>query len=269
MTFGNMLVRSFRAPLRILRNAARAVRRPRLQTCTVHGHAIKVWVTTEIEDYRARTYATKEPDTLSWLARNLHPGEVFFDVGANVGLYSLYAAAVAPTATVYAFEPEAQNFANLCRNILANAFVNVIPSCLTIADGERFDLLHVKSGSAGDAFNTFGTESLIDSARTPRMVQGALSVSIDELVFRHKLPAPQLIKIDVDGIETRILRGATRVLSLPQLRSVQVELNASSESDVMLVRQSLESCGLCLSSQSDWEERSGDVRSRNYVFSRA
>src|SRR6185369_11103747 len=60
--------------------------------------------------WRVHTLDTKEPDTIAWLAK-MQPGEVLFDVGANMGQYSLIAAKYG--LTVHAFEPESQNFALL------------------------------------------------------------------------------------------------------------------------------------------------------------
>src|SRR5882757_3510129 len=67
--------------------------------------------------WRVQTLATKEVDTIAWLSK-MQSGEVLFDVGANMGQYSLIAAKKG--LTVYAIEPESQNFALLCRNIAVN-----------------------------------------------------------------------------------------------------------------------------------------------------
>ena len=68
--------------------------------------------------WRAKTLATKEPSTIGWLD-SLQPDAPLLDVGANVGMYSIYAAVVRRS-RVFAFEPESQNYALLCRNIVLN-----------------------------------------------------------------------------------------------------------------------------------------------------
>ncbi len=74
-------------------------------TVDVRGVMIRVGVSSELEQYRAETYSTKEPETLDWLEQNLKAKDTFFDVGANIGLYSLYAAKINPKCGIYAFEP--------------------------------------------------------------------------------------------------------------------------------------------------------------------
>ena len=102
------------APLRKTRDAVRSLSLAfggGFKTCSVRGLSIDLLVTSEIEHYRADTYASKEPDTLDWLDAELNDEDVFFDIGANIGVYSLYAAALNAGCRVFAFEPEAQNFA--------------------------------------------------------------------------------------------------------------------------------------------------------------
>ncbi len=74
-------------------------------TCQVRRFAIKIGVSSEAEHYRADSYSAKEPETLDWLEQNLQDHDVFMDVGANIGLYSLYAAKLSPTCKVFSFEP--------------------------------------------------------------------------------------------------------------------------------------------------------------------
>src|SRR2546430_8849931 len=80
-----------------------------IMRCEVSGIPIRLSLTSESEQYRAETYASKEPETIAWLTEELREGDVFFDVGANIGLYSLYAAKLRPSCRVYAFEPESHN----------------------------------------------------------------------------------------------------------------------------------------------------------------
>src|SRR5206468_150350 len=95
----------------------------------VGGITLALHVSSAQEHYRADTYATKEPETIEWVRRRLGKGDVLFDVGANIGLYSLFAAKLEPSCRVVAFEPESNNFSSLCRNVLLNRLDNVIPCC--------------------------------------------------------------------------------------------------------------------------------------------
>jgi tRNA G46 methylase TrmB len=114
-------------PLKYLYRRIRSQIRGGTAACYVRGLTIRASVSSEIEEFRVNTYSTKEPDTLDWIDANLRDGDIVFDIGANIGLYTLYAAKRNPRCTVYAFEPAFQNFASLCRNIALNALTNVVP----------------------------------------------------------------------------------------------------------------------------------------------
>ena len=94
------------------------------QDCEVNGHLIHIGVSSELEKYRADTYATKEPETIEWMDRLFKSDEVMWDIGANIGLYSLYAAR-AKGLKVFAFEPESTNFARLNNNINLNQDLHI------------------------------------------------------------------------------------------------------------------------------------------------
>ena len=84
-------------------------------TKTINSRGLKFnlicdnWIT----KYRARTFNVKEPEMLDWLDEHLLDDDVFFDVGANVGIYSIYAALRNSKLTVYSFEPEYSNLNQL------------------------------------------------------------------------------------------------------------------------------------------------------------
>lgn len=80
--------------------------------------------------------STKEPETLEWTQRYFMPNDVFYGVGANIGIYSLFAAVhLNSRCKVYAFEPEALNHAKLGKNVYLKGLSGVIlPCCLAVAD---------------------------------------------------------------------------------------------------------------------------------------
>lgn len=193
------------------------------RVCVVRGLPITLGVSSEIERYRADTYADKEPETLDWLDANLRAGDVLYDVGANIGVYSLYAAKRRASCRVYAFEPAGQNFARLMRNVSLNGLENVVPCNMPLSDARSFALFYVSDLEAGSAFHNLGAENPGKRSAGPSLRQGALAVSIDELVAECGLPAPTLIKLDVDGLEDKIVAGAAKTLRSPSLRGVLVE----------------------------------------------
>lgn len=174
---------------------------------------------------RAQTLFTKEPDTIAWLD-GMPAGAVLVDIGANVGMYSLYAA-VMREARVYAFEPEAQNYATLCRNIVANAASErVVAWCAALSDRTGFDRLHLSAFQAGSSCHSFGAalDPYLRPAAAP-FVQGCFATTLDQLVADSVLPVPQYIKIDVDGLEHSVIAGAAQTLRDPAVQSLLVEIN--------------------------------------------
>jgi FkbM family methyltransferase len=177
--------------------------------------------------WRVATLFTKEPETIAWIA-GFQPGEVLLDVGANVGMYTIWAAK-ARGVRVFAFEPESQNFALLYKNIVLNDVMDLVTGyCSALSDEEAFSLLYLSDFSAGSSCHTFG-ESLDHNLR-PREIgvgQGCISTTLDRLVAAGVLPVPQHIKMDVDGLEHKVLAGARRTLADPRVKSILVEVNTN------------------------------------------
>lgn len=240
----------------------------KVNTCRIRGVVIRIGVSSELEQYRAETYSTKEPETLDWLDHNLEANDTFFDVGANIGLYSLYAAKIKPQCTIYAFEPAAPNYLRLCNNIVLNSVTNIIPCNFPVSDRETFDLFHVGDMQPGSAMHSFGRVSEFWEGLDVALRQGALSMSLDALVGNYGLPQPSLLKIDVDGSEERILSGAEIVLKSGKLRTILVELSFKDESDNRELEQKLASFGYKLWRKSEWTSKQKSIISQNYIFQR-
>jgi FkbM family methyltransferase len=179
------------------------------------------------EMWRALGYTTKEPDTLEWIEDFIRPGDVFYDVGANIGQYALYAAKrLQKRCRVLAFEPEALNYAKLNKNIVLNDLSGtVIPYCVAVAGKTGMDTFYVRRFSPGASLHALGQPvGQGDEAFEPKNVQGMIGITLDDLWGRFGLPFPTHIKIDVDGIEEEIIEGADATLSDPRLKSVLIEI---------------------------------------------
>lgn len=174
----------------------------------------------------------KEPETVAWLEEwlQIDPAVVFFDVGANVGAYSLTAAALGKGRThVFAFEPGAATYAALVKNVELNSFGDLItPVPLALANSTRLTQFHYSSTSAGAASHGLDQPTGENSQNfTPAFSQQILCMGMDEFIAKFKCPVPQLLKIDVDGAELQVLEGAVRTLAAPGLRSVLIELDST------------------------------------------
>jgi FkbM family methyltransferase len=170
--------------------------------------------------WRAESLYTKEPDTIAWL-RKMKPEEVLFDIGANMGQYSMFAAKL--SVIVHAFEPESQNFALLCRNIAINKLNDLIkPWPMALSDEPSLDLFYVQSMMPGGSCSSYGQS--VNFHLQPRQFafhQGSIAVTMDD--FSDRYGFPDHIKIDVDGFEHKVIFGSGACLT--QVKSVLVELN--------------------------------------------
>lgn len=169
----------------------------------------------------------KEPDTVEWIERSMKPGDTFYDVGANVGAYSLIAAkAFNGSVKVFAFEPAFLNFTQLCRNVALNQCQDSItPLSIALSDATSLDSFNYHDLIPGGSLHTLGEAIDYKGDRfEPVLKQPLLGFKTDDLIDQFALPVPTHIKIDVDGIELAILKGADRTLADNTLRSIVVEL---------------------------------------------
>lgn len=180
--------------------------------------------TNRFEVWRAATLLAKEEGTIAWFRSQTRPGDVVYDVGANIGLYSIFAGPlVGETGRVFAFEPHAVNFVHLCRNIMANGLGGrVVPLSLALADRPGYSPFNYLEWGAASSFSQFGTEAPPTAIGFSELKYGS---SVDEMVEAGALPPPDLVKIDVDGLEERVIEGMRRLLAGPNRpRSIQTEI---------------------------------------------
>ena len=212
-----------------------------------------------------RDFETREPETLTWIESFETPCR-FWDIGANIGVFSLYAG-LRPGVEVRAFEPAAASYAALCRNIQANELGHVVQAyCVALSDCNQLSSLNLSGINAGSVFNAFdGSEDCFGNKIEMVFQQGMVGFSLDGFRRLFGLPAPNYLKIDVDSTEERILAGASETLRDPELRSVLLELEAADTARNNRLRGALEAAGLTFSLRS--ENRQEDVV--NDVFTRS
>ncbi|MHB8163409.1 MAG: FkbM family methyltransferase [Methanoregula sp.] len=205
----------------------------------------------EIPLYRADTLLTKEPETIEWI-ETFEKGDLLWDIGANVGCYSLYAAK--KDISVMSFEPSAANFFLLQKNIEINKFdLKVQAFCVAFNDVSETGYLNMSSIQMGGAINSFGVPiekiDLLGDSYKVQFKQGMVSFSIDDFIRTYHVPIPNHIKIDVDGIEDKIIRGAQKTLSDPRLKSVLIEIDENQTEYNKGIIEILEKSGLTLISK--------------------
>ena len=194
---------------------------------------------------RNNTFSSKEPETLSWID-SFAPKDVLWDVGANIGLYSVYAGLRG--VIVYAFEPSVFNLEFLARNIHANSVTDAV-GVIPVAVGTHsvtLEELHLPSTAWGDSQNTITPDLTYKSQVVPieklfGVSYRTVGVPLDEIATMFKIPPPTHLKIDVDGIEATILETGPRLLTEIQSVLVEVPLNTDAASRIT---QSLTHAGL-------------------------
>jgi FkbM family methyltransferase len=191
---------------------------------------------------RVDSLFTKEPTTILWMDQ-FKAGDVMFDVGANVGMYSVYAGKISG-ARVFAFEPESQNYSELNRNIFLNE-LNGRVRAYNLAVSNKFEIssLFLSHFCPGYSHHDFG-ENRWDAdkklgdllvKRDERLEQGCTAIVIDEVIAQGFFPQPQHIKVDVDGFEWKVVDGARKTLQSPALKTVLIETDYKISESVKII----------------------------------
>ena len=192
------------------------------------GQDIIFFTPNEITDWRINTFFTKEPETLEWIDSFKGEKIVFWDIGANIGLYSLYAAIKHPNIEIVSFEPSVNNLRILSRNIYKNNFFKQIKIFqLPLSEQENtFSNMNEMEFIEGWSMSTFGeSKDFEGSIFKPNHAYKLFGTNINYLLDKKILKFPNYIKIDVDGIEHKILLGANNHLKNNDLKSLSIELN--------------------------------------------
>lgn len=161
-----------------------------------------------------------EPDLQAALELFVREGMVVYDIGANVGFFSvLLARLVGPSGQVFAFEPVPANAEQIRYNARANSFSNVQVHTVAVSDSDGVAGFRLTDFSTTGKFSALGpgtghTEILVPTRQ------------LDRMVFSAEIPAPALIKLDAEGAEPAILKGAAQVLA--KIRPILlIELHAT------------------------------------------
>jgi FkbM family methyltransferase len=203
-----------RNPVNILRRLGRKDAFPfqtRLRDLVPEGLIFEI--SNPVEHYRVMEYGG-EREYLKAMIDFLRSDDVLFDVGANIGMVSLHAA---NRCKVVAFEPDPSFLARLTRNLSLNpeAAVDVLPVAVT----DRNEPVTLYTDGAG------GNSP---SLRHQRQEKGSVMVegrTLDSLVVEGSVPAPTILKLDVEGAELLALRGASALLRSPTLRALFLEVH--------------------------------------------
>jgi FkbM family methyltransferase len=192
---------------------------------------------TKTDAQRAISFRLKEVGTMQWIDEEVREGDIFLDIGANIGIYSIAAGhRVGPSGRVYAFEPHKINVIALLRNITQSGLggrVLVFSTPLTDKSALlEFNYKSLDSASSGSQFGHARVPGS-DKAFKPVATEMALGMSFDDLIAQGSVQPPTMIKIDVDGNELPILSGMKKLLTgATHPRVIQVEINPGEEDKI-------------------------------------
>ena len=176
----------------------------------------KLWVWKGLTGATGNIYCgLHEFEDMAFLLHLLRPGDLFIDIGANIGSYTILASAEAGATTI-AIEPIPQTFEYLKQNILLNKIGNNA-TALNIGLGKQEGTL--KFTKHHDTGNHVATNADTDTT----------DVAVNTLDNILTGQCPLLLKIDVEGFETQVLKGAANTLACVDLKAVIIELNGAGD----------------------------------------
>ena len=165
----------------------------------------------------------KEANTINFID-NFETNSVFFDIGANVGVFSLYAY-LKNKNQVYSFEPEVNSFINLIKTIKSNN-ADIVPLLMPIditSNTNHFNYNFKDKIESGISGHNFGKK------KENSFSYLTTSEKLDNLVINNNIPYPNYIKMDVDGNEFLILNGMKKILGNSALKSILIEIDNINE----------------------------------------
>lgn len=185
------------------------------------------WVT----HFRWYLFEKKESEVRSYIDNYIEEGDVFFDVGANIGVFSIYAAKRHENIICHCFEPEYSNLYLLKENIIENKLidkVNIVSAA--IGNFVGFSKLNIQDFTPASAAHTESKEEIkiTDEGYAVVWAEGIMSVTIDYMCQQLKV-VPNALKIDTDGNEDKVLEGAVETLCDKRLRSIVIEMPDENE----------------------------------------
>ena len=190
---------------------------------------IKFFTPNSLTYRRSQNLLTTSPQIIEWL-NSFEKNSVFFDIGSNIGIYSLYACFLKKNISIYSFEPSTNNLRVLTKNIFINDYqdsIKIIP--LPLSNKKfQFNKMQDNIFEEGGALNSYGVDFNFEGKKILSSGGSAYyvpSFSLDFLISLGILELPNYIKIDVDGNEHLILEGSTFLNNNQKTREILVEIN--------------------------------------------
>jgi FkbM family methyltransferase len=157
-----------------------------------------------------------EYDTISYIRKNIKPGQIIFDIGGSIGICAIpFARMVGPSGHVYAFEANPPNFELLCQNIKLNNLSNVTSVNCAVAEKAGFIEIPKRLESSNYSLASASPDGTI------RMQ----ALRLDDFAEEHGIDRIDFMKIDIEGSETNALKGAAKLFRSGTVRKMLLEFN--------------------------------------------
>ncbi len=225
---------------------------------TLFGRRIR-FVVTSRRELRRVAEVSYEGDFLQRILAHLQPGDVFFDVGANIGLVSVIVGSQPALASgrIFAFEPEPRNLRQLRRNFEANGFgPRAIGEDVALGGQDGTASLHVR-GPVGD-----GRHSLVAAKGATGVVE--VTVMTMTTFCATRAVSPDVVKIDVEGAEGEVLAGMDELLAGGRPRELFMEIHNKGGRDRMPDGETIDDFLQARGYRRQWEENRGSGQHRHY-----
>lgn len=188
------------------------------------------WIT----HFRWYLFKKKEEEVRYYIDHYVKEGDTFFDIGANIGVFSVYTAKRFSNISCYCFEPEYSNLNILKENVVANKIIDKV-TIYSVAIGNFVGLsrLNLQDLTSGSAAHTESKAAIKTTEEGYPVVwsEGIVSVTLD-YVCQEAGIVPNAIKIDTDGNEDKVLQGAVKTLGDERLRSLVIEMPDDKEKEL-------------------------------------
>ena len=190
---------------------------------TINKKKLSFFVPNNLVKWRLDTFLEKEPETIEWINNFDKKNIIFWDIGSNIGQYSVYCAIKHKKSKIISFEPSSGNLRILSRNISENKLTNQIKilSIPLTKHRNKFSIFEESSFLEGAAHNNFSIQKNKNSNKKIRYE--IFGTNINYLLKEKILEIPNYIKIDVDGIESWILEGAGKFLNNNKIKEILIE----------------------------------------------
>jgi FkbM family methyltransferase len=168
----------------------------------------KFRITSNVEKFRVRQYGG-EKEALDYFINLCKASKIIYDIGSSVGLFTITAAKLTKSNSIYAFEPDPETFVRLNENVAINKLKNV--RTLQLACSNEVGTIELFTNGVNGFAPSLVEQK--DREGAPKASVKIPSNTLDNLIAENKLPVPDLIKIDIEGAEIFCLKGALKLLN--------------------------------------------------------